>query len=283
MLAAGVLLQACCQPARKAGCKPDSARMQFHYDFSRRKALITGASAGLGRHFATLLASQGIAGLALAGRNAERLAEVAEDCRQAGAGQVAVIVVDVTDAAAIVDAISGAWVALGGIDLLVNNAGVAESAKALEATPAGFDMVLDTNLRGPWLVAVETARRMVATGLGGDIVNIASILGLRVGTGLASYAISKAGIIQMTRALAIEWARHGIRVNALAPGYIETSINKGYFETEAGAAMVRNIPARRIGRIDELDAPFLLLAGAASAYLTGAVLTVDGGHHINPL
>ena len=257
--------------------------MRFHYDFSRRKALLTGASSGLGRHFATLLAQQGIAGLALAGRNAERLGEVAEGCRQAGAGQVAVVVVDVTDAVAISDAVAAAWQALGGLDLLVNNAGVAETAKALETTPDGFDTVLDTNLRGPWLVAVEAARRMVAAGTGGDIVNIASILGLRVANGLASYAISKAGIIQMTRALASEWARHGIRVNALAPGYIETSINRGLFETEAGTALIRGIPARRIGRIDELDAPFLLLAGAASAYLTGAVLTVDGGHHINPL
>ncbi|MCU0884133.1 MAG: SDR family oxidoreductase [Beijerinckiaceae bacterium] len=257
--------------------------MRFHYDFSRRRALITGASSGLGRHFATLLAQQGIAGLALGGRNADRLGEVAEACRLAGAGQVAVIVMDVTDAAAMAPALDHAWQALGGIDLLVNNAGIAKTAKALDTTPAGFDMVLDTNLRGPWLIAVETARRMVAAGVGGDIVNIASILGLRVSNGLASYAISKAGIIQMTRALASEWARHGIRVNALAPGYIETAINKGFFETEAGAAMVRGIPARRIGQIGELDAPFLLLAGAASAYLTGAVLTVDGGHHINPL
>ncbi len=118
---------------------------------------------------------------------------------------------------------------------------------------------------------------------GGDIVNIASILGLRVAKGLGAYAISKAGVVQMTRALAVEMAREGVRVNALAPGYFETEINRGFFRSPAGEAMIKSIPARRIGRLDELDAPFLLLASGASAYLTGTVLTVDGGHHVNPL
>ncbi len=266
--------------------------MRFSFDFTRRRALLTGASSGLGRHFAVLLARQGIAGLALAARREDRLEETARLCREAGAGHVVTLPLDVTDAGRIAEAVRQADVSLGGLDLLVNNAGVAGGGKALESTPADFDGVMDTNLRGPWLLAVEAARCMIARDggatqeggeAGGDIVNIASILGLRVASGLGAYAVSKAGIVQMTRALAVEWARHGIRVNALAPGYVETEINSGYFETEAGLAMIRSIPARRIGRIDELDAPFLLLASGASRYLTGAVLTVDGGHHVNSL
>lgn len=256
--------------------------LPFTYDFSRRRALITGASSGIGAHLAVLLARQGIAGLALAARRVDRLEAVAQACREAGAGKVACIPMDVTQTEAITAGVAGARDRLGGLDLLVNNAGMAEPEKVLEATPQGFDRTMATNLRGPWLLAVEAARGFVAEG-GGDIVNIASILGLRVARGLAAYTISKAAIVQMTRALAIELARDNIRVNALAPGYIQTEINDNYFQTPQGEAMVRSIPARRIGRLDELDAPFLLLASGASAYLTGAVLTVDGGHHINSL
>ena len=259
--------------------------MQFAYDFSQRRALLTGASSGLGQHFAVLLARQGIAGLALAARRVEKLEDTARLCREAGAGHVVTLPLDVTDAERIGPAVREASTALGGLDLLINNAGIAGSGKALDSTAEKFDDVIATNLRGPWLLAVEFARNMIAQkgNTGGDIVNIASILGLRVSNGLGAYAISKAGVVQMTRALAGEWARHDIRVNALAPGYIETEINSGFFETEAGLAMIRNIPARRIGTVEELDAPFLLLASGASRYITGAVLTVDGGHHVNSL
>lgn len=259
--------------------------MRFAYDFSQRRALLTGASSGLGQHFAVLLARQGIAGLALAARRTEKLEDTARLCRKAGAGHVVTLPLDVTDADRIGPAVKEASAALGGLDLLINNAGIAGSGKALDSTPGSFDGVIATNLRGPWMLAVEFARSMIAQkgNTGGDIVNIASILGLRVANGLGAYAISKAGVVQMTRALASEWARHDIRVNALAPGYIETEINSGFFETEAGLAMIRNIPARRIGQIEELNAPFLLLASGASRYITGAVLTVDGGHHVNSL
>lgn len=255
--------------------------MTFAYDFSRRRALITGASSGLGRHFALLLARQGVAGLALAARRRDRLEEVAAACGAAGVARVATIALDVEDERAVEAGLSAASEAMGGLDLLVNNAGMAVTEKALDATIEGFDRTMATNLRGPWLMAVGAARRMA--GAGGDIVNIASILGLRVARGLAAYAISKAGLVQMTRALAVELAREGVRVNALAPGYFETEINREFFRSPAGEVMVKAIPARRIGRIEELDAPFLLLASGASPYLTGAVLTVDGGHHVNPL
>jgi NAD(P)-dependent dehydrogenase (short-subunit alcohol dehydrogenase family) len=257
--------------------------MRFGYDFSTRRALITGASSGLGAHFALLLARQGIAGLALAARRRDRLDETAAACRAAGAGVVVTLSLDVTEDEDITKAIADTAELLGGLDLLINNAGVADSARALDTDASSFDRVMDTNLRGPWLMAVGAAKAMIAAGTGGDIVNIASILGLRVKTGVAPYAVSKAGVIQMTRALATEWARHDIRVNALAPGYIETDINRAFFAREAGQAMIKGIPARRIGQAGDLDAPFLLLCSGASAYLTGAVLTVDGGHHINSL
>lgn len=256
--------------------------MGFTYDFTSRRAVITGASSGLGAHFALLLARQRIGGLALAARRLDRLEQVAQACRDAGAGDVMTIGLDVTDPASVTAGIASTVQRLGGLDLLVNNAGTANTQKVLEATVDGFDNIMATNLRGPWLVAVEAARTMAKAG-GGDIVNIASILGLRVARGVASYAISKAGVVQMTKALAIELARENIRVNALAPGYFQTEMNAEYFGTPQGEAMIRTIPARRIGRLEELDAPFLLLASGASTYLTGAVLTVDGGHHINSL
>jgi NAD(P)-dependent dehydrogenase (short-subunit alcohol dehydrogenase family) len=257
--------------------------MAFAFDFTGRHAIVTGASSGIGAHLAELLAAQGIRGLALAARRRDRLSDIAERCRAAGAGSVMTIALDVTDPDSVKAGIAEARASLGGLDLVANNAGIAEAAKALDTDIASFDRVLDANLRGAWCVAVEAARGMVAAGHGGDIVNTASILGLRVASGLTPYAISKAGVVQMTRALAVEWARHGIRVNALAPGYFDTDINREYVRSEAGQAMAKSIPMRRIGQLAELHAPFLLLASGASAYLTGAVLTVDGGHHINPL
>jgi NAD(P)-dependent dehydrogenase (short-subunit alcohol dehydrogenase family) len=249
---------------------------------SARTALVTGASSGLGAHFAQLLAAEKIGGLVLAARRTDRLNGVAEACVRLGAGRVVVLPLDVTDAASIADAFATLLKGERRLDILVNNAGVAATAPALDTPIESFDNVLDVNLRGVWSCAVEAAKLMKAGG-GGDIVNIASILGLRVANNLAPYAISKAGVVQMTKALALEWARHGIRVNALAPGYVQTEINDDFFQSEAGAAMIKRIPMRRLGRLADLDEPFRLLALGRSRYLTGAVLTVDGGHSVNAL
>ena len=153
---------------------------------------------------------------------------------------------------------------------------------ALETDEADWDHVLDTNLKGAWMVASEAARRM-ADGGGGNIVNIGSIVAERVAGGLSAYAASKAGLIQLTRSLAVELARHSIRVNALAPGYIETDINRAYFATDAGLRMIKRIPQRRVGRPGDLDGALLLLASEASAFMTGTVITVDGGHTVSAL
>lgn len=168
-------------------------------------------------------------------------------------------------------------------DVVLNNAGVADTALALDVDEEAWASVVDTNMSGVFRVAKAAAAAMLAAGKGGSIVNIASILGLRVSAGLVPYCVSKAGVVQMTKALALEWARHGIRVNAVAPGYFETEINSDYFRTDAGQAMVRRIPQRRIGRLEELDGVMLLLASEASSYMTGSVIPVDGGHLVSAL
>jgi NAD(P)-dependent dehydrogenase (short-subunit alcohol dehydrogenase family) len=247
-----------------------------------RTALVTGASSGLGAHFAGILSAEKIGCIVLAARRTDRLNAVAETCVKLGAGRVIVLPLDVTDDRSVVDAFATIKKGQRRLDILVNNAGIAETTSALDTTLDSYDRVMDINLRGVWSCAVEAARIMKGSG-GGDIVNIASILGLRVANGVAPYAVSKAGVIQMTKALAVEWARYGIQVNALAPGYIETEINDGFFQSEAGEKVIRRIPMRRVGRLSDLDAPFRLLALRQSGYLTGSILTVDGGHSVNAL
>ena len=249
---------------------------------SERVALVTGASSGLGAHFAQLLAQDHIGTLALAARRTDRLNGVAEECMRLGAGRIIVLPLDVADDASIRDAFATLAKGERRLDILVNNAGIADTAAALDTSLDDFDRVMSVNLRGVWACAVEAARLMKTHG-GGDIVNIASILGLRVSSNLAPYAISKAAVVQMTKALAIEWARYGIRINALAPGYVETEINQAYFKSEAGEKMLKRVPMRRIGQLQDLDAPFRLLAHGASRYMTGSILTIDGGHSINSL
>ena len=168
-------------------------------------------------------------------------------------------------------------------DIVINNAGISGGGAALTRTADDFGSVIDTNLKGVFHVAQAAAAAMVAEGRKGTIVNIASILGSRVAGHVAAYAASKAGVIQLTRALALEWARYGIRVNALCPGYIETPINQDFFASPAGEAMIRRIPQRRLGRAEDLDGALLLLCSDAGAYITGTALTVDGGHTVSSL
>jgi NAD(P)-dependent dehydrogenase (short-subunit alcohol dehydrogenase family) len=247
------------------------------FSLKGRLALVTGASGSLGGHFARVLHAAG-ARVVLAARRPERCAALATEL---GATRVAM---DVTDPAVIVAAFAAAEAECGApCDVIVNNAGIAVTKPALEQTPADWDEVQDVTLRGCFLVAQEAARRLVAAQAPGAIVNIASILGARVIGGVAGYTAAKAGLIQLTRQLAVEWARHRIRVNALAPGYVATAINRDLFAAEAGQVMIRRIPQRRLGTPEDLTGPLLLLASEAGAHMTGSVVTVDGGHSINPL
>ena len=251
------------------------------FDLQGKHVLVTGASSGLGQHFARFLAGAG-ARVSLAARREQALARTVEEI-QAASGQAQPVVMDVTDAASIARAFDRAEAGFGPVLVVVNNAGVTATRAALDLDEGTWDQVVDTNLKGVWLAAQEGARRMVRHGTGGSIVNIASILGLRVSGGVAPYAVSKAGVVQMTKALALEWARHGIRVNALAPGYIETELNSDFFASDAGKALVKRIPQRRLGRAGELDGALLLLASDAGSYMTGGVIAVDGGHLVSGL
>lgn len=246
-----------------------------------RIALVTGASSGLGRHFAATLARAG-ATVAVAARRADRLAAGVAEIEAAG-GRAFAVEMDVTDVASVRAGFDAIAAQLGVADLIVNNAGVAVSRPLLEQTEDDWDSVVDTNLKGAWLVAQEGARRLVAAKHPGAIVNIASITGERVAGGVAPYSASKAGLIHLTRAMALELARHGIRVNALAPGYVETELNHDFLASDAGQRLMARIPQRRFGRAADLDGALLLLAGDAGAYITGAVIAADGGHLVSTL
>ena len=253
--------------------------MQALFSLTGKRALVTGASGGLGAHFATVLAKAGAA-VALAARRADACESHAAAIIAAGGSAISVAL-DVSSAASVRKAVAETADRLGGIDILVNNAGIAHTIPALDLSEDAWDQVIDVNLKGAFLTAQAVARGMQATG--GTIINIASILGLRVAGQVSAYATSKAGLIQLTRSLALEWARYGIRVNALCPGYVITDINRDFFATEAGKTIIRRIPMRRIAEPSDLDGPLLLLASDAGAYLTGIELPVDGGHLISSL
>jgi len=246
-----------------------------------RVALVTGASAGLGAHFARTLAAAG-AHVALAARRVERCEETVTQI-EADGGRAVAVALDVTEPGTIASALDEVGRRLGIADVLVNNAGVVVTKPLLEQDADDWQRVVDTNLTGAWRVAQETAKRMVAAQRGGSIVNIASILGLRVMPQAPGYVASKAGLAHLTRAMALELARHGVRVNAIAPGYIETDMNRDFFASEAGVRMIKRIPQRRIGTPADLDGVLLLLASDASSFMTGAVVAVDGGHLVSSL
>ena len=248
------------------------------FDLAGKVALVTGASSGLGRRFALVLAKAG-AKVGVAARRTDKLAEVVREI-EAFDGRAVPIPLDVTDPASVRAAVATAETKLGPIGVLVNNAGTIVVKSLLDHTVEEWDRVLDTNLKGVWLMAQEVTRHMVRLGHGGSIINIASMLGLTAQSKRPSYCAAKAGVIHLSRAMALELAPHKIRVNAIAPGFFESEMTHGYLASDAGRAMAARIPMKRTGAADELDGALLLLASDASTYMTGAVLTVDGGHSL---
>jgi 3-oxoacyl-[acyl-carrier protein] reductase len=245
------------------------------FDVSKEIILVTGASQGLGRQFARTLSAHGAA-VVLAARQTAKLKSLEEEIRAKG-GRAAAVQMDVTDIASIGKAIDAAEAALGPVSVLVNNAGIAIEKLAVDQTEADWDAVINANLKGAYFLATEMARRMIARKQEGNIVNIASVLGSGVMKFLSPYTISKAGIIQATKVMALELAGNRIRVNALAPGYIDTEMNHDFWSTPAGEKLTKRIPQRRIGAESDLDGAIMLLASNASRYMTGSVVTVDGG------
>lgn len=251
------------------------------YDLSGECAFVSGASSGLGRHFALVLARAG-AKVAIAARRTEKLRELCQEI-EAFDGRAMPIVLDVRDPESIRQAVGCAETELGAITILVNNAGVAIPKPFLETKEEDWDAIIDTNLKGAWLLAQEVARHMVRLGHGGSIINIASIISDRVIGQTAAYGAAKAGLVHLTKAMANELARHQIRVNAIAPGYITTDMNRAYLASGEGERIKQRIPLRRLGSPEDLDGALLLLASNASSFMTGSVLTVDGGQSVNPL
>lgn len=245
-----------------------------------RLALVTGASSGLGRHFALTLARAG-ATVAVAARRSTELADMVEQIVSAG-GRAFAVPLDVRDTSSVKSCFD--HIATYDVpDVIVNNAGIAVTNKLLEQSEEDWTKVIDTNLGGTWRVSQEGARRMVKAGKGGAIVNIGSILGERVAGGVAPYAISKAGLIQATKCMALELARYGIRANALLPGYIVTNLNRDFLASDAGESLRMRVPSRAFGQPRDLDGPLLLLASDAGAHMCGATIAVDGAHLVSSL
>jgi NAD(P)-dependent dehydrogenase (short-subunit alcohol dehydrogenase family) len=251
------------------------------FSLEGKVALVTGASSGFGSHFAPMLAQAG-ARVVLAARRTEMIQQEADKIIAAG-GEAIAVTMDVTDSASIFQALDQAESAFGVITVVINNAGITIPKLLLDLSDDDWNRVVDTNLTGLAFVTRESARRMIAAGTGGSIVNIASITAERVQKALTNYAASKAGVVQFTKAAALEFAQYNIRVNALCPGYFQTPLNREWFKTDEGQALIRRIPQRRTGNLEELNAPLLLLASDAGSLMTGSAITVDGGHVLSEL
>jgi NAD(P)-dependent dehydrogenase (short-subunit alcohol dehydrogenase family) len=256
-----------------------SATERFRVD--GKVALVTGAGSGLGRQFALTLAEAGAA-VALAARRRAKLEETEALIEEVG-GSALCLELDVTDTLSITSCVRHVKSELGSPDILVNNAGIARQGFLTDISEEDWDAVLDTNLKGVFMMAQAVAKEMIRAGKGGSIINIASILGLGVSKALASYIAAKAGVVNLTRAMALEWSLHNIRVNALAPGYFVTEINEKQFEQGAHDLVRQAVPMGRVGEMAEISGPLLLLASEAGSYMTGSIITVDGGHLVRSL
>ncbi|MEH6583893.1 MAG: SDR family oxidoreductase [Halioglobus sp.] len=243
--------------------------------------LVTGASSGLGAHFARVLAAAG-ASVAVGARRADRLDALVQELKATGATAMAVPL-DVTSTQSVSSALELIEEAFGIVTVLINNAGVADSRYCLNVDEDSWDFVMDTNLKGAWCVAKEVAKGCIGSKCEGSIVNVASILGLRQSFGESTYATAKAGLVQLTKAMALELGSKGVRVNAICPGYFSTELNADYLASEAGQAMLDKSPFRRAGQLEELDGPLLLLASEAGRFMTGTAIPVDGGHLVSAL
>ncbi len=251
------------------------------FNLEGRTGLVTGAGSGLGRHFAGTLADAG-ATVVLAARRREKLEETAESIAARG-GNAICVDLDVTDSTSIRDCFAEFEASVGVADILVNNAGIARQDFLVDISEDDWDAVIDTNLKGVFLLAQRAAQSMIKAEKPGSIINIASILGLRVSKALASYIAAKSAVVQVTKAMALEWANFGIRVNAIAPGYFITEMNQEQFDAGAGELLTKRVPMRRVGELEELSGPILLLASDAGSFMTGSTIEVDGGQLCNSL
>ena len=257
--------------------------MAYTIDLSGRVALVTGASSGLGAQFARALAQAGAA-VVLASRRVDKLKELRAEIEGEG-GDAHVMELDVTDRHSIKAAVAHAETEVGSIDILVNNSGVSTTQRIQDVTEGDFDYIFDTNVRGAFFMAQEVGKRMLARAqgtapgsyTGGRIINIASMAGLKVLPQIGAYCMSKAAVIQMTKAMALEWGKHGINVNAICPGYIDTEINHHHWQTEQGQKLVNMLPRKRVGKPEDLDALVVLLASAQSHFVNGAIIAADDG------
>lgn len=241
-------------------------------------AMVTGAASGFGAHFARTLAAAG-ASVVCTARRTDRIEAVADAIRQGGGNAIAVPM-DVTGNDSVEQAFAAAEAAFGVVDVLVNNAGQTAYGPFFEADDEAWDRLMDVNLKGVWRVARAATRRMIAHDKRGAIINIASILSFLAKSGFGPYGAAKGAVLQLTRTMALDLLDHGIRVNAIAPGYFATEMTDWYFESDIGRSDIETLPGKRLGRLDELDGPLLLLASDASSHMNGSVITVDGGHSV---